>query len=242
MLTSEIWSDRELGSTRTVCVPVRAITMGTANNLDVAGDVPRRLVWSRLDAKMEQPDERKPEVFKHPDILAWAKEQRGRLVHAVLVLVKAWIARGKKPGTQVMGSYEDWASTVGGILDIAGVPGFLSNAAKKRARVDGDVAEWKAFCAAWFEEHAMGVVAVRELYALAQDEDFLPGVTAADTDQGADRSSGTLSEEDVGVASAIIESLRQNAMVRSGVRQYKLETILGSTSGYEISVSECSIR
>ena len=229
MLTSEIWSDRELGSTRTVHVPVRAITMGTANNLEVAGDIPRRLVWSRLDSKRERPDERKPEEFKHPDILAWAKERRGDLVHAVLVLVQAWIVRGKKPGSQTMGSYEDWAHTVGGILEMAGVPGFLSNAAKKRERVDGDVAEWKAFCAAWFEEHALGVVAVRELYALAQAKDLLPWVTAAETEQGGRQKLGHALAKRIGRCFGdyrIVEAERDG---RSGVRQYMLEIATGST-------------
>ena len=100
MLTTEVWEDRELGTMRMVRVPVRCISMATANNLQVAGDLPRRLVWSRLDAKMEQPDMRKPGSFKHPEILAWVGEHRGELVHAALVLIQAWVARGMKPGSQ----------------------------------------------------------------------------------------------------------------------------------------------
>ena len=229
MLTSEVWCDRELGSTRTVRVPIRCVPMGTANNLEVAGDIPRRLVWSRLDTKLERPDERKPEEFKHPHILTWAKEHRGELVHAVLVLVQAWVTRGSKPGTQTMGSYETWAQTVGGILDVAGVPGFLANAAKKRERADGDAAEWKAFCQEWYEEHALGIVGVKNLYDLAVEKQLLPWITSAETEQGGRQKLGHALVKRLGRCFGnhrIVEAERE---ARSGARQYKLETVSGST-------------
>lgn len=230
VLTSEVWSDRELGSTRTVCVPVRSIPMGTANNLEVAGDIPRRLVWCRLDAKLERPDERKAEGFRHPDILAWAKEQRGRLVHAVLVLIRAWIARGAKPGPQTMGSYEGWAHTVGGILDVAGVPGFLSNASKKRECADGDLAEWKAFCLAWWEEYGAGIVGVKQLFELAVAKELLPWITSAETTQGGRQKLGHALVKRLGRCFGnhrIVEAEREG---RSGTRQYRLETVAELTT------------
>jgi hypothetical protein len=229
MLTTEIWVDRELGTMRTVQVPIRCVPMGTANNLEVAGDLPRRLVWCRLDAKMERPDERKPEKFSHPYILAWAAEHQGELVHAALVLVQAWIARGKKPGSQTMGSYEAWAQTMGGILDVAGVKGFLANAAKKRKRSDEDSAQWRAFCTKWWQEYRTNDVGAKEFFELAEAEDLLPWVMNAETDLGKRQKLGRAVSKMVGRRFGDYRILDADTEGRGGTRQYKLEKIIEQT-------------
>lgn len=190
-LTGPVWRDRELGSSRTIQVPNLCVWLGTANNLDVAGDLPRRIVWIRLDARLERPDERKAEDFQHPDIIDWGSANRGEIVHAALVLIQAWISRGKVPGTQRMGSFESWASTMGGILDVAGVPSFLANAQEKRKLVDERSLQWTTFCGTWWKEFSSSnddteteAVGAKDLFELAQRDDLLPWVMAAETDQG----------------------------------------------------------
>ncbi|GAC1382443.1 MAG: hypothetical protein NVSMB4_10740 [Acidimicrobiales bacterium] len=66
--------------------------------------MPCRIVFIRMDAGLEKPDERAPDTFRHKDRLSWVREHRGQLVWAALVLVRAWLSRGRPDGPQNMGS------------------------------------------------------------------------------------------------------------------------------------------
>src|SRR5262249_19896539 len=66
-LTTTSWSDRILGSTRMVTLPNRAVWIATGNNVRLRGDLPRRCVRVRLDAKVARPWDRSG--FRHADLL-----------------------------------------------------------------------------------------------------------------------------------------------------------------------------
>jgi hypothetical protein len=68
----------------------------TANNPVFSREIARRVVRTRLDAKVDRPWERKG--FRHANLLAWVREHRGEIVAAVLILVQAWVAAGKPGG------------------------------------------------------------------------------------------------------------------------------------------------
>jgi hypothetical protein len=78
----------------------------------------------RLNAGVDRPEERTG--FRHtlPD---WARENRSELVGAALSLAAAWHEQGRPTGGAVLGSYQSWADVIGGILEVAGIPGFLGN-------------------------------------------------------------------------------------------------------------------
>jgi 5S rRNA maturation endonuclease (ribonuclease M5) len=125
-LTAETWADRLLGFNKNVLVPVRCTWIATGNNIEIGGDLPRRCYWIRLDAQMARPFLRKG--FKHPNLRRWVAENRGALITALLTLARAWFAAGKPQlNGVVLGSYEAWAETIGGILGYINVPGFLGN-------------------------------------------------------------------------------------------------------------------
>ena len=67
--------------------------------------------------------------FKHPNLLEFVKNSRGRLLAAIYTLARTWILAGRPMPKRVptMGSFEEWSRTIGGILEFAGVNGFLSN-------------------------------------------------------------------------------------------------------------------
>ncbi|MBM3500891.1 MAG: hypothetical protein FJX74_19705, partial [Armatimonadetes bacterium] len=114
-LTAEVWQDRVLGKSETVVPPQRATWIVTGNNITLRGDLPRRCYWIRLDAAVPRPWQR--EGFRHPDLLRWVLQSRGRLVSALLTLARAWFAAGQpRSDMPQMGSYEEWAGMVGGIL------------------------------------------------------------------------------------------------------------------------------
>jgi hypothetical protein len=146
-LTSEFWEDRVLGRSEIIRVPQRATWMVSGNNLQVGGDLPRRSYWIRLDARVERPWERKG--FRHPNLKVWVAENRARLVSALLTMSKAWFVEGKPKGSAVIGSYEHWAHIIGGVLDVASVPGFLNNRDEMYERAADGTRDWAVFLEAW---------------------------------------------------------------------------------------------
>ena len=113
---------------------------------------------------------------RHPDLIGWARENRGRLVHAALTLIRAWISRGRPAGTETMGSYESWARVMGGILGVANVPGLLLNRDAFRRQAVSQTSEWSAFVSAWWDRYGNGPVGVKELFEVATARELFSGL------------------------------------------------------------------
>lgn len=148
-LTASLYADRAMKTQEKILVPVNSIFIATGNNIRLGGDMPRRCYWVRLDAKDSKPFLRPAEKFKHPELKAWVLENRGEILAAFLTLARAWFAAGKpRPNMKPLGSFELWTITVGGILEHAGVKGFLGNAIELYDEADTDSAQWESFLAA----------------------------------------------------------------------------------------------
>lgn len=125
-MTADHYSARVLGKSSTVDVPVRSTFIFTGNNVMMSGELVRRLVLIDLDTRLANPELRTG--WHHEDIKEWATEHRGELVWACLTLVANWVAKGKPQQRKaVLASYEDFCRKVGGILECAGIGGFLGN-------------------------------------------------------------------------------------------------------------------
>lgn len=136
-VTSSVIEDRLLGVSETVTLPVRAVWLATGNNPRLSDELTRRCVRIRLDAGVEFPEQRGG--FRHPDLLAWARENRGRLIWAALTLGRAWIAAGRPDGhAPPFGGFETWRRVMAGVLEHAGIPGLLGNVAELRTAADDD--------------------------------------------------------------------------------------------------------
>ena len=164
-LTASWWEDRILGKSETVRLPIRCTWIATGNNPQFSNELARRLVRIRLDAHVDQPWRR--EGFRHANLLAWTRANRAALVAACLTLGRAWIAAGMPRHGSMLGSFEAWAGIMGGILEAAGVPGFLANLDEMYEAADAEGAVWRAFVAAWWERHGTAEVGTAELHELA---------------------------------------------------------------------------
>lgn len=155
-ITATSWKDRLLGRSEMLELPQRAIWVATGNNIQVRGDLPRRCYWVRLDARIARPWLR--DGFRHPSLTAWVIAQRGHLLHALLTLCRAWWAAGcPSDGIAPLGTFEDWTRTVGGVLQTAGVSGFLGNLDHMYEEVDAEGDQWEAFLEVWSETFAEAV-------------------------------------------------------------------------------------
>jgi hypothetical protein len=136
ILTAEKYSDRLLGGNKLISVTNRFTQVALGNNVEVWGDMKRRVVPARLVPDTEHPEHRTD--FRHPDLEQWARDHRGELLAAVLTIWRNWIAKGKPEAPAGMGSFDRWSRAVGGALQAAGVEGFRTNTAGWLSDADDD--------------------------------------------------------------------------------------------------------
>jgi putative DNA primase/helicase len=172
-LTAPFWEDRVLGVSEITRLPIRCLWIATGNNPTFSNEMARRLVRIRLDAHVEQPWQRSG--FRHPDLMVWVVANRARLVAACLTLCRAWLAAGRPRGTRAIGSYESWSQIMGGVLEVAGIEGFLGNLDEMMEASDSEGSAWRGFVSAWWVRFGTAQVATSDLYELAQaTESSLP--------------------------------------------------------------------
>ena len=161
-LTAREWTGRILGLSKIVTVPVRVTWIASGNNVRLGGDIPRRCYRVRLDAKVARPWRRAG--FKHPELLAWVAEHRGELLVALLTLARAWYAADEpRARVPVIGSFDEWARTVGGTLHYAGVTGFLSNLEEMYESSDESTLQWEVFLQALATIFDEGLFTVKQV-------------------------------------------------------------------------------
>jgi hypothetical protein len=181
-LTIDVWSDRVLGESREVRLPIRNVWVATGNNLSLAPEQVRRAVPIFLDPGEQKPCDRDRKAFRHPDLLGWATEHRAELVSAALTLVQHWLegpvaleggyllartGEGPRQGGQTLGSYERWAAVIGGILESCGVPGFLENRSRLKVEADPETQEAEEFLEGWHQLD-LPPIEMREVAGLCQ--------------------------------------------------------------------------
>src|SRR5262245_59569847 len=102
----------------------------------------RRVFWARQDPEVPNPENRSE--FLHPELEKWVLANRVSLIEAVLTLIRAWFAAGRPKANLHRGSFDDWAQTIGGILENAEIHHFLTNRTASYA-ADADVEEFGGF-------------------------------------------------------------------------------------------------
>jgi hypothetical protein len=174
VLTAPNVEGRILGKTEMASVPNSACWYATGNNLEVAGDLGRRSFLIQMDAKDARPWERDTVKFRHQNIKKWIKDNRGSLVAAALTMVKAWIIAGKpKAPRKPMGSFEEWAETVGGILSYAGVNGFRENDEILQKKIDVGNDQWGNFIDSLHNKFGESEHTAREIANWAGEADII---------------------------------------------------------------------
>lgn len=152
-LTAPAIHGRILGKSQVASFPNSVTWAALGNNVTVSDDLIRRVYFIRLRSDDESPDTRRD--FVHRELLVWVMEHRAELLRALLVLVRNWFALGKPdPTTSVgFGSFERWQAVVGGILEAAGVVGFLDG--RKEWASDSDYSRglWGAHLEDLFEHY-----------------------------------------------------------------------------------------
>ena len=123
--------------------------------------------------------------------------------------------------TKVLGSYESWSHVLGGILDVAGVPGFLANRTAIQERAGGVEDEWVQFFRHWYHEFGCSSVLAKELVPGVLASQLLTGLIKTSDDRAMGQALGNALRSRIGRISSGLR-LDQAGKHRSGVTQYKL--------------------
>lgn len=190
-LTSPEHKARILGKSQSVEVEVRCIWGLTGNNVQLSSELLRRCVLIDLDTQSADPEKRTG--WRHQDIRAWVRENRGELVWACLTLIQNWIAKGKKRyHDETLNSFENWSAVMGGIMRDADIGGFLQNRDElKQMASDGKENDivllledwWNAYTSDWIRTRQSGEEK-RSLIGLAIQNDIQLNIRKAQTIDG----------------------------------------------------------
>lgn len=177
VLTSDTYTDRLLGESKSLHFVVRTLWIMTSNNARLSRDMTRRFIRCRLQTEMERPEERRD--FKITDPLGNAIAQRGEILSALTQIVHEWIAAGAPlaPDLPRLGSFESFADVIGSILAFHGERQWLANLndAKDATTVDD---EWEPFLAAWHAEVTLfpRTLRAKELHAICEREGVMGSI------------------------------------------------------------------
>lgn len=166
LMTEPVWTDRILGGNDTVSRINDKLWLGTGNNVQLGSEMGSRTVMVRIDPKMERPDRRDTERFALGNLQTWMAVDTNRIqiMHALLVLIRAWAAAGMPQGSVDMRTFSPWSRGVGGLLDFHGIDGFLTNL-EEVDDADEEAYEWTQFLAAWHNRHPGEWLTIAQLVA-----------------------------------------------------------------------------
>ncbi len=179
-VTAGFIKERWTGTGEMVSAPIRCVWVATANNAELTEDATTRAVVISVDPESENPDTRE---FRS-DPKTFIRQNRGLVCGAIITLVRAWQAAGSPAYSGPNRCrFPEWARVVGGILETAGVGGFLDNLLDAREGIGQGVdSGWAAFICEWGEMHGEKDVTAKQLLPMASEVEefsFLSGDTDA---------------------------------------------------------------
>ncbi len=149
LLTTDVWSDRPLGTTADFTGRNDRLWIATGNNVTIGGDLLRRVRWISIDPNVPHPEQRTDFLIK--DLKGWVRERRGELLAALLTLLRAWVVAGKPLGPEVgSDDFATWTQAMQGVLGVAGWSGTVGHADTVQQDSNDEENEWGTFLAeAW---------------------------------------------------------------------------------------------
>jgi len=129
LLTSDTWSDRRLGSGKSITLRNDRMWVVTGNNITFGGDLVRRVLWVSIDPQVPNPEARTD--FHITNLKGWVRSHRGEILGALLTLVRAWVVAGRPVGASVgEDDFARWIEACRGILAVAGIEGLVGDTEK----------------------------------------------------------------------------------------------------------------
>jgi hypothetical protein len=143
---------RPLGRSDIVRIQTGGVTIyATGNNIIIVGDLCRRTITARLDAKLENPQLRQ---FRNNPIQK-ILDDRGTYIAACLTICRAYIVAGRPGLLPRLASFEGWSDTVRSALVWLGKADAINGMEDTRAE-DPQRAALTDLLNAWSQDHGVG--------------------------------------------------------------------------------------
>ncbi|MDP9001759.1 MAG: hypothetical protein M3O46_16800, partial [Myxococcota bacterium] len=178
-LTATMWKDRVLGRSATVTAPNLLVWAVTGNNVQLGADTARRTLHIRLESRVESPENRSD--FRHPDLLAWVRDNRPRLVTAALTILRGYFADGAKDmGVKPWGSFEGWSRTIANCVVWAGLPDPQATRLELASMADATNNSLSALIEGWSRLAPEGGLSAKSAIAVLYTADHMRGTSPPD--------------------------------------------------------------
>jgi hypothetical protein len=189
-LTTTQWTGRILGVSKTITAPLLTVWYVTGNNLVFRGDTFRRIMPIHLDAGVERPEER---GFERPDLLAYVRSHRPRLLVAALTVLRGFLEAGRPGhGLPRIGSFEAWDDLIRASVCWALEVDPCEGRETVREEGDADLEAMRALFAAWESAfpHDRAVTVAASVKAAATHEALRAAIAATDRRGDGERLNG----------------------------------------------------
>jgi hypothetical protein len=171
VVTSTIYSDRALGTNNDVKLENLGPWIATGNNPDFSGQLKRRVIRARLIPDTDEPYLR--ENFLHNPLMKWVQENRADLVDACLTIVMSWINAGRPAWQgQPLGSFEEFSKVMGGILQNAGIEGFMTDMDYQKDSVNSDTEQVRDLIQEWWKTNQNANLTATQIVEIANVADL----------------------------------------------------------------------
>lgn len=230
-LTTETWSDRRLGESETVEMPVNCTWVATANNPTYSDEIGRRIVSIRLTPDHPNPRRRDPREFAYPNLLNHVKENRGEHIGACLTIIQAWVSQGcPEYDGKPFPSYIEWSQVLGGILQVAGMPAFLNDRDRVEASIEDEHAQLKTLLGSIHDEVGEDPWTIGDVFENPTVETVAKEYVGKQETGSAKRSLGKLLSNENGTTFGRIRLENAGKDRHRDVNQYKIRQLDSSTA------------
>jgi putative DNA primase/helicase len=179
MIERPVVSVRPLGVSKLLRIESRATCFATGNNIQLVGDMTRRVVLCSLDPNMERPEMR---VFRG-DPYGAVLADRGRYIAAALTICRAYTLAGFPDLLPALASFEEWSRIVRSALVWLGRDDPI--ATMEVARADDPVtASLRTVFAAWSDAVGPKQLSAGELKVIAEERNPLGNLVRPDLQDG----------------------------------------------------------
>lgn len=162
VLTQPMLRLRPLGASAMISTPTNTLLLATGNNLDIRGDLRRRVMLIKLDARVERPERRRFDRELLDDIA----KTRGHLVRDALTIIRAYLKAG--PITvEPFGGFEPWSRLCREPLIWLDRPDPLLASESLRDQ-DPDLLVQQQFFGVWFEQFADRPITCEDIIAVGR--------------------------------------------------------------------------
>lgn len=166
MIERPVVSVRPLGASALVQIESRSTMFATGNNLQLVGDMTRRVIQCSLDPNVERPELRTFKGKPFDTVIA----DRGKYVHAALTVVRAYFACGCPDALPPLASFEAWSNTVRSAIVWLGRPDPVETMAAARAE-DPELAALMAVLRGWYDAVQVSRIHLGKLKERAETRD-----------------------------------------------------------------------